>query len=192
MANKKEQQARKQAAITVERLHLLLEADFDNGKLYWKFRPREHCKSDRHFHQFNSRCAGQEAFTSFQTAGYPFGTIEGHYFTAHRVLFAMYHNRWPGEIDHIDGDRTNNRITNLREVTRSENMTNRKAFASSKTGLLNIHPYNNNGIYVCLAALGVKRVFGANQIEEAVEFRDKVRAENGYSPARDAKKPTIH
>lgn len=193
MKNKKlEQQARKQAAIPVERLHQLLDADFVEGKLYWKHRPREHCKSNRHFIQFNTRCAGQEAFTSIQSAGYPFGTIEGHYFTAHRVLYAMYHGFWPNEVDHIDGDIKNNSITNLRNVTKSENMKNKRVKTGSITGFLNIHPYNKNGIYVNLGALGVRRAFGQDQLEEAIAFRDKVRAENGYSPARDDPKPTIH
>jgi hypothetical protein len=44
---------------------------------------------------------------------------------AHRVAWEYVYGREPdGEIDHIDGDRKNNRISNLREVSRLENMNN--------------------------------------------------------------------
>ena len=46
----------------------------------------------------------------------------------HQLVF-LYHNGYltkGKEIDHIDGDRTNNRIENLREVTKAQNSFNRK------------------------------------------------------------------
>lgn len=42
----------------------------------------------------------------------------------HRLLYWLYHGVIPKEIDHIDRDRNNNSISNLREVSRSENNTN--------------------------------------------------------------------
>jgi len=44
-----------------------------------------------------------------------------------------------GDIDHIDGDRSNNKLSNLRIVTRAENMQNqRKAKGNSRIGLLGV------------------------------------------------------
>lgn len=40
----------------------------------------------------------------------------------HRVIWWHVHGYWPKEIDHIDGDKTNNRISNLREVTHRQNV----------------------------------------------------------------------
>ena len=42
----------------------------------------------------------------------------------HRAVWLYTYGELPKELDHIDGDPTNNRISNLRAVTRSENMLN--------------------------------------------------------------------
>lgn len=44
----------------------------------------------------------------------------------HRLIYWLYHNKLPKEIDHIDGNRNNNSIYNLKEVDRKENTTNKK------------------------------------------------------------------
>lgn len=52
---------------------------------------------------------------------------------AHRLAWALYYNQWPdGVIDHIDGDRSNNAIKNLRVVTQKENTQNAR-LRSNKT-----------------------------------------------------------
>ena len=43
----------------------------------------------------------------------------------HRMAWALYYGRWPSQIDHINGDPTDNRLCNLREVSHSENNANR-------------------------------------------------------------------
>ena len=46
---------------------------------------------------------------------------------AHRAVWAIHYGKWPeGEIDHINLDRSDNRISNLRIASRSENMANQK------------------------------------------------------------------
>ena len=48
-------------------------------------------------------------------------------YKAHRIIWLMVHGRYPdGDIDHINHDRTDNRIENLRVVTRMENCQNHK------------------------------------------------------------------
>ena len=61
-------------------------------------------------------------------SGYRSVRIQKKTYKAHRIMFYMYHRRDPGAkvIDHIDGDRLNNQIFNLRACTHRENLRNTK------------------------------------------------------------------
>lgn len=56
-----------------------------------------------------------------------------HYLVS-RLAWLYVHGRWPTEIDHINGDRADNRITNLREVTHSQNLANAKTRVDNAVG----------------------------------------------------------
>lgn len=56
---------------------------------------------------------------------------------AHRAAWFLTHGRWPGVVDHVNGNRSDNRLCNLREVTTRQNTHNvRSARNSSGSGLL--------------------------------------------------------
>ena len=71
--------------------------------------------------------------------------IGGKGYRAHRVMWAMTYKKWPdGEIDHIDGNPLNNRLSNLRDVSRLVNQQNiRVASRKSQSGLLGAHKNRN-------------------------------------------------
>lgn len=57
--------------------------------------------------------------------GYLRAYVDGEYMYAHRVAWAHYYGEWPnGQIDHIDGNRGNNAISNLRDVSPEINAQN--------------------------------------------------------------------
>lgn len=60
--------------------------------------------------------------------GYLHARLLRRQYLVHRLAWLLTHGEWPsGEIDHIDGDRTNNRLTNLRPASRGQNCANRRA-----------------------------------------------------------------
>jgi hypothetical protein len=64
-------------------------------------------------------------------------TVEGvcHFMKRSRLAFALTVGRWPTIIDHINGDRTDDRWCNLREVNGSENQKNRRLETDNTWGI---------------------------------------------------------
>lgn len=113
-------------------LRQLLDYNRETGAFIWKVR-HESCHADR---VFNIRFSGREALTSTGANGYRRGSIKCADVYAHRVAWAMETGKWPdGQIDHIDGNRTNNTFSNLREVDRAENAKNSGLRATKLSGL---------------------------------------------------------
>jgi hypothetical protein len=56
-------------------------------------------------------------------------------YQAHRLIFAFHHSWLPEEVDHINGDRSDNRIENLRAATKSLNQRNAKRRADNRSGV---------------------------------------------------------
>jgi len=70
--------------------------------------------------------------------GYLTVTICGKTYYAHRVAWKMFHRREPNELDHVNGNKADMRIENLREVTHAENMLNRRQ-QNSLTGVRGVY-----------------------------------------------------
>ena len=63
----------------------------------------------------------------YASSGYRYITIFSIRYREHRLAWFYHYGEWPaGELDHINRDRSDNRIANLRIVSRSENLSNRK------------------------------------------------------------------
>lgn len=122
----------------------LLDYNPATGLLFWKVRKpnlfdRFNTKPEAYCKTWNKRYANKPAFTAKGTHGYFAGAILKHQLTAHRVIWLLHFGYWPkGEIDHIDGDRGNNRISNLRTVDRlgnCQNLAKRRNNTSGTTGV---------------------------------------------------------
>ena len=65
------------------------------------------------------------------------GLMKKSYMT-HRLVFMFHHGYLPPEVDHIDGNKSNNKIENLRAATHSENLKNQKLKSSNVSGQKNV------------------------------------------------------
>lgn len=70
------------------------------------------------------RQLGRAAGSLNKVSGYTTICINGRNFLAHRIAWLFVYGCMPCELDHINGRRSDNRIENLREVTRSQNCQN--------------------------------------------------------------------
>lgn len=110
----------------------------DTGELYWKHRPTSLFTStdkrgaDWAAANWNSRHAGKPAFTAVGAHGYRCGRLQGAGLLLHRVAFVLMTGDWPThELDHINGDRLDNRWCNLRKATRNQNARNTKGYSKT-------------------------------------------------------------
>ena len=77
---------------------------------------------------------GQIAGCLHKGTGYIHVKIKAKAFKAHRLVFLYHYGYLPEFVDHIDGDKTNNRIENLRLATRSQNGSNRPKQKDNTSG----------------------------------------------------------
>lgn len=161
----------KRSLPTPEELRQLLRYDPETGKLYWKPRPLSMFPSDRTGKSWNTRYAGKEAFR-VGNLGYLQGNLVGFNVKAHRVAWAIQNGAWPdGDIDHKNMNRADNRISNLRPASRTENRMNTRAQINCKSGYKGVHWDRDSGKWRAQLSRGGKCIFSAkfNSLEDASE-----------------------
>ncbi len=161
---------RKTMTLTVEKAKSLFRYDESTGLLSWRYRKGK--KVPRNL------AAGY-----IDSEGYRVVRADGVNYRAHRIVWLMSFGRWPTHmLDHVNGDRADNRLSNLREATNSQNQMNKKRQARGASGYKGVAIIRRRGRIQYRPGVtlnGKHRVFGYyDDPREAYEVycREAVRA----------------
>lgn len=117
--------------LEIDHLKSLLRYDANNGVLIWA-------------KTLSNRAPEGSRAGSLNAHGYRSVTIGRRNIYAHRIAWALTFGTWPdGEIDHINGNKDDNRIVNLRDVSRSKNALNRAVYRNNISGFKGVSPHRN-------------------------------------------------
>ena len=174
--------------LSVKTLHDLLICDYETGLLTWRKRDASLFKDGKYpakraCKTFNTRFAGKPAFTAIKGGGYLCGIILGEPYLTHRVVYAMAKGYWPnGEIDHINGVKTDNRPVNLRDVNRTANNRNAASRKDNTCGHVGVTFHKPNGKWQArISHRGRRSSLGLfDDINDAIAARKAAEIEHGY------------
>ena len=150
--------------LTQEYLHTLF--DYKDGELYWKVRPA------------NCIHIGDKAGCLDTNNYYKIG-INRKFYGNHRLIFAMHHNYFPRQIDHIDRNTKNNKIENLRDATNAQNQWNTLKNPRNTSGYKNVIFRKDKQVWVCRFKVNGKHIMRGyfKTAKEANELAIQLRKE---------------
>jgi hypothetical protein len=148
--------------MTKEYAHTLFE--YRDGKLYWKI-----SRSTRDI-------TGKEA--GYINHGYRMVMIDGRNWRVHRIVFLMHHGFMPDMIDHINTDRSDNRIENLRAADEKTNSYNAGLRKDNVSGVKGVSWDKNRNKWVVRISLNRKiNQWYVDCFDKACEIAKAARAE---------------
>lgn len=86
-------------------------------------------------------------------------SVDGKAYAFHRLVYLYHHGKQPKVVDHIDNNRENNRIENLRSATQSENCLNRVRHCNNKSGYKNVMWHKKTNKWAVLISVNHKRKY---------------------------------
>jgi HNH endonuclease len=159
----------KEDHLTADRLRELLHYDPATGIFTWRIA--------------NGGLSSPGKVAGCATARYPCVQIDGKQYSLHRIAWLHSYGEWPQHhIDHINRDKRDNRLCNLRDVTQSVNQQNRRTHARSghQNVYIKYRPKRSGGYYTYYeVAINVrgKTVFCNSfcSLDKAIEVAEKAR-----------------
>lgn len=166
----------------------LLRYEPETGKLYWLERSpalfRGAKDSTASCNTWNARYSGKPALTINEQHGYRIGAIFGKMFFAHRIIWKMMTGEDPDEIDHINGVRSDNRWSNLRNVDTQSNRMNASMQGRNSSGVCGVAwQARTRSWRAWITARGKYIHLGRFKVfEDAVRARKKAERKYGFHP----------
>lgn len=160
-------------------LRKLLRYEPETGKIYWSSNPADFVGVEGV--RIGNRI-GRECFTRRNSGGYLCGDLFGKPWPAHRVAWATWFGFWPCLIDHINGNRMDNRLANLRAASSIESNRNRSRFSNNSSGMTGVHWHNRDcRWYAVISDQGRQKHLGYFATrEEAILAREAAGRSLGY------------
>lgn len=177
--------------ITQKYLKECFEYDPDSGDLIWKERPLEHFKSKHAQAVSNKKTKGNIVKSkhpngrgkNYLKVG--FSTLQGKKsLLVHRIIWMIVYGEWPEFIDHINGNGTDNRLSNLRSVSMEENNRNIRKLKTNTTGSTGVYENKISNKWVAMIWNGNKQInLGTYKTKaEALAARKGAEKALGYHP----------
>lgn len=137
----------------------------DTGKLFWMKRDPASFKeglitAEHACNTWNEKSEGKVAFNTPSGHGYLEGVFNGKKHYAHRIIWEFFNGpiKKGLEIDHINGVRDDNRIENLRLVSKSQNCRNSAMQSNNTSGITGVSKYRNGWIARASSPKGICRI----------------------------------
>lgn len=176
----------KPPSITPEQLRQLFVYDPSTGCIEWAKPRRSWFASNAHWNAFRAIAAGHPAQAPTHSGGYLVTHAGGEQFLTHRLVWAMLYGEWPGEqIDHIDHDRTNNRMGNLRLAPQRDNAKNASLRQDNTSGVVGVgwdHARNKWVARIGLPGGKTKALGRYDKFEDAIAVRRAAEVLYGFHP----------
>jgi len=162
-------------ALTADYVRSILDYDPETGTLRWKHR---HDAPPTWNARYALKTAGCKS-----SKGYWFISINYKRYLAHRLAWLYVTGYWPKhQIDHIDVDKLNNRFSNLREATNSQNHANILAQKNNKCGVKGVSLHQDGRKWVAWCKRNYLGIF--DNIEDAAKAYEKASRHHYGSFAR--------
>jgi hypothetical protein len=169
----------------VELINSLFVHDQEKGILIWRERPASEFKTAASHSSFMARCFNKRA-GSFCSNGYRKISISKHLYSEQKLIWKLTYGEdviYPEfEIDHINGVRSDNRISNLRKVTKSDNQRNGSMRQNNKSGVNGVNWCNPKGKWIARIWAGKRHLYLGqfDDLQEAKIKREAAEIELGY------------
>lgn len=164
------------APISIDILNEWVEYNPASGEFKWR-------KSPHHLVKAGDIAGSQEK------RGYRIIQVRKNSIKAHRAAWAITYGYFPTlEIDHIDNNPSNNRISNLREVDRSRNQMNARLPKNNSSGVKGVSYCNPKKKWIASIGFNKKRICIGHfdSIDDAIKARKEkekeIHGEYAYKP----------
>lgn len=153
----------------------------DTGKLIWLLRPIDSFARASRGKVWNNRFAGKEA-SSISARGYKVIRINGQIYYEHRIVWRLMTGDAPPEVDHINGDRIDNRFVNLRAATRETNGKNLSIKSTNTSGVNGVTWDKRDKLWVAYGKISHKMMIIGRftDLEKAADARRAWDVSNGF------------